>query len=265
MKSLRIYAVFLRYMFLIRDHPQRMFQIIVWSALDIVLWGFITKYLNDVSDPGFSFTTTLLGAVVLWSVLTRAQQGVSTPALEDIWSRNLLNYFASPLSVGEYATGLMLASLATTIVGFAIVCILAYLFFGFSIFWIGVQLVPFLLMLAIFGNALGILGVAIVFRFGPSAEWFVWPIPAVIQPFVGVFYPVAVLPEWMQGFAYLLPPTYAFEGLRAFVIDGTLSSPIPGLVLALFFLAASHLFFVWIYKRAVRSGAIARFTAENSF
>ncbi len=254
-------------MYLVRDHPQRLFQILVWAALDIVLWGFITKYLNDVGNAGFSFAPTLLGAVVLWSFLGRAQQGVSTPALEDVWSRNLLNFFASPLTVAEYAAGLVCASITTSIVGFACVCALAFLFFGFTVFWMGAQLFAFLMILFIFGVALGLLGVSIVFRFGPSAEWFVWPIPAVIEPFVGVFYPVSVLPGWMQVLAHALPPSYAFEGLRS-VVFGTgaaTEDALIGIALSLVYLAAAYVFFVYIHKRAVRSGAIARFSAENSF
>jgi hypothetical protein len=47
------------------------------------------------------------------------------------------------------------------------------------------MLVPFLLILFLFGVALGICTSAVVLRLGPSAEWFVWPVPAVVSPFAG--------------------------------------------------------------------------------
>ena len=38
--------------------------------------------------------------------------------------------------------------------------------------------------------------------------------PALLSPFAAVFYPLAVLPQWMQGVAHVLPPAYVFEGMR---------------------------------------------------
>src|ERR687885_1480399 len=110
-----------------------------------------------------------------------------------------------------------MSSVATSVVGLVVMLLVATLVFGLSLFAYGAMLFPFLLVLFLFGIALGILGAAVVLRLGPSAEWFVWPIPAVVSPFAGVFYPVATLPAWMQYVARLLPPSYVFEGMRAVV------------------------------------------------
>ena len=96
--------------------------------------------------------------------------------------------------------------------------VLATLVFGLSFFSYGLALVPFLLILFLFGITLGIFGSAVVLRFGPASEWFVWPIPALVSPFAGVFYPLSTLPQWMQLFAKLLPPAYVFEDLRTIVL-----------------------------------------------
>jgi ABC-2 type transport system permease protein len=96
--------------------------------------------------------------------------------------------------------------------------------FGLWIFSLGAVVVPYLLVLFVFGIALGIVGCAIVLRLGPAAEWFIWPIPALVSPFAGVFYPVATLPGWMQAVSRLLPPSYVFESLRAVVHGGRASS-----------------------------------------
>ena len=265
MNTTRIYAVFLRYVYLLRGNPQRFFQIFVWATIDVVLWGFITKYLNTLGSPEFSFTPLFLGAVILWSFLIRAQQGVSTPALEDTWSHNLLNYFASPLKVSEYMSGLVLASIATSIAGFSLVLVLAYLFFGLSIFSLGLMLFPFLLILFAFGIALGIFAIAMITRYGPSAEWFIWPIPAVIEPFCGVLYPISVLPHWMQVISYVLPPSYIFSGMRDALLNGHFAAGnlLAAAVLGVAYLLAAYWFYVRIHRSAIRSGSIARYTAEN--
>ena len=123
----------------------------------------------------------------------------------------------------------------------------------------------FLLILFLSGIALGIFGVAIVLRLGPTAEWFIWPIPALLSPFVGVFYPLATLPAWMQVVAYALPPSYVFEGVRSVVAGGgfAMQSFLIGLLLSVLYIILAYLFFRSVYRRAVRSGLIARYSAES--
>ncbi len=258
-------AIALRYAYLVRGNWTRFVQIFVWAILDIVLWGFITKYLDSVGQSGMSFTLALLGAVILWDFVARAQQGVSTPFLEDIWSRNLLNIFASPITVVEYIVGLTLTSIATSTLGVAAMLFLAFAAFGMSMFFFGSALGAFVLVLFLFGISIGILSIAIVLRFGPSAEWFVWPLPSVMSPFVGVFYPVTVLPAWMQVVAHVLPPTYVFEGLRS-VIAGGVFDPrlfLTGLALSIGFLIVASAVFARVYRSAVNNGSIARYGSES--
>src|SRR5690606_22158401 len=107
------------------------------------------------------------------------------------WSRNFLNIFATPMLISEYLCGLVLSSIATCTVGVVVMLLLSSLVFGLSFLIYGVMVVPFLLLLFLFGIAIGVLGCTMVLRFGPPAEWFVWTIPALISPFAGVFYPVA--------------------------------------------------------------------------
>lgn len=265
MSFTRAYAIVLRYLFLLRNSPQRVFHILVWAVMDIVVWGFLTIYLDELGGATFSFVPVLLGAVLLWAFLIRAQQGVSTTALEDIWTRNLLNFFGSPLRVGEYTAGLVLTSIVVSAVGIAALFSLALLFFSFSILDFGIMLVPFLAILFLFGIALGIIGAAVVIRYGPSAEWFVWPLPALLAPFCGVLYPISILPAWMQWISQILAPTYVFKGMRAAILNGTfdLGGLAIGLVLGVGSVALASLLFARIFRQSLRSGAFARYSAEN--
>ncbi|MEK7133460.1 MAG: ABC transporter permease [Patescibacteria group bacterium] len=261
----RAYAIAFRQFYLIRGHPTRFWQMFVWITVDVIIWGYITKYLTTVVPPSFGVLTFFLGAVVLWGFLLRVMQGMTTSFLEDVWSKNFLNLFASPLKISEYIVGLVLTSILTSILVLSGVIALASLVFGFSLFTLGVYLAPFLLILFLFGIALGIFGVAIVLRIGPSAEWFVWPIPAVLNPFVGVFYPVSTLPDWMRVVSKALPPSYVFEGMRTALLSGTFSSLalVEGVVLAVLYIVLAYAFFVYVYRTVVRNGLIARFEAEG--
>jgi ABC-2 type transport system permease protein len=138
--------------------------------------------------------------------------------------------------------------------------------FGLSFFVYGLALVPFVLVLFLSGIALGIAGSAMVLRLGPASEWFVWPLPALIAPFVGVYYPVSVLPAWMQAVARTLPPSYVFEGMRAIIRHAPwrISDLAMGLALSILYILLAALYFRQVYRFAVRTGLLARYSAESS-
>jgi ABC-2 type transport system permease protein len=146
-----------------------------------------------------------------------------------------------------------------------VMLVLATALFGLSFFVYGLMLAPFLLILFLFGVSLGICTCAMVLRLGPSAEWLVWPVPAVISPFAGVFYPISILPHWMQLVGKLLPVSYVFEGLRKIISGGTVSaaSLILGGGLAITYVLLACWFFKRVFRHAVRTGILARYSAES--
>src|SRR5579864_8601574 len=143
-------AILLRQFYLYRGSPARTLPLFAWVTVDIVLWGFITRYLNTVASSGFNFVPALLGAVLLWDFFIRVMQGVTTAFFEDVWSRNFLNIFATPLSISEYIAGLVLSAIATGSVGLLVMLVLASLFFGLSFLVYGMTVVLFLLALFLF-------------------------------------------------------------------------------------------------------------------
>jgi ABC-2 type transport system permease protein len=260
-----IVGIVLRQIYLLRGSPVRVFPMVTWVAIDILLWGFITRYLNNVSGGGVDFVPTLLGGVLLWDFCTRIMQGVSTAFLEDVWSRNFLNLFASPLSISEYIAGLVITAVMTSSIGVVVMVVLATGVFHLQFFAMGLPLIAFLLLLFVFGITLGIFATGIVLRLGPASEWLLWPLPALLSPFAAVFYPIAVLPHWMQWVARALPPSYVFEGMRT-LLSGR---PFPGelllegtIVAAIELLLAGY-FYARVYRHAVRTGLLARYSAES--
>jgi len=143
--------------------------------------------------------------------------------------------------------------------------VLATGIFGLSFFVYGLAVMPFLLVLFLFGVALGILGSGVVLRLGPAAEWFIWPIPALVSPFVGVFYPLSTLPSWMQHLARLLPPSYVFEGMRSILAGGAAPAGmlVLGAALSAAYVVLACWFFARVYRHAVHTGLLARYSAES--
>lgn len=261
----RVLALNLRHFYLWRGNPVRVIPMFAWASIDMLLWGFFSFYLNSVTSPGFSYVSTLLGAAIFWNFFIRLMHGIAVAFLEDVWSRNFLNLFTSPLSITEYSTSLVLTSAITSLVGLLVMLAIATLFFGFSFFTYGLMALPFVFVIFLSGIALGLAGTAILLRFGPSSEWMIWPLPALFSPFVGVFYPVSVLPAWMQAISVALPPSYVFEALRKLIQDGQVDfgSLWVGLCLSIIYTAVAQLLLVRTYNGALRSGLIARYSAEN--
>ena len=265
MRASRAFAITLRHLYLLKGSVSRVLPIFAWVTIDVILWGFITRYLNSVSLPGAGVGAALLAAVVCWGFFGRVMHGVSVAFFEDVWSRNFLNLFTTPLSVAEYIAGLVMSSVFTSLIALAVLLVMSSWLFDLSLLSHGPAIAAVLFTLFLFGIALGVASCTLVLRFGPPAEWFIWPIPAVLSPFVGVFYPVSILPAWMRIVSHCLPPTYAFEHLRALVTGGEvpIAATLPGLALAALWLVLAGLLFRGVYRSVLRSGLIARYSAEH--
>src|SRR5215217_8735355 len=123
MRAGRAAAIFIRQLYLLRGSVARFLPLFAWITVDIILWGFITRYLNTVAAPGYNFVPALLGAVLLWDFFTRVMQGVTMAFFEDVWARNFLNIFATPMTITEYVTGLVLSTIATSSVGLVVMLV----------------------------------------------------------------------------------------------------------------------------------------------
>ncbi|MGA4988269.1 ABC transporter permease [Nonomuraea bangladeshensis] len=255
----RVMGVVRRDFAALRRSPVRVFEIFFWPSVELVLWGFMTLFLQAQRVPfAVSF---LLGAVLLWQVLQKASNEISIAFLEDIWSRNLLNVQVSPLSSAEYLTGLVLFSLGKVIFALAVMAALALGLYGFGVTAIGVGLVPFMGVLLVLGWSLGLVGIAAVLRFAENAQVIAWSIVFMVQPLAGIFYPVSVLPAPLQAVSDFLPASHVFEGMRRVMAGG----PVPWDRLAwaagldVVYLAATVGLFAWALTYARRHGKLSRF------
>jgi ABC-2 type transport system permease protein len=255
----RVLAVVLRDLFALRHSVVRVFEIVYWPLVELLIWGYVSLYLQARQVP--AVVAGLLGAVLLWQLLFRSQSEVSIAFMEDVWSRNLLNVFASPLTSAEYLVGMVAFSLAKLIAATAVMGGLAFLLYGFGLFSLGPALLPFVFLLLVMGWALGVATVGVILRFGHSAEVIAWALSFAFQPFAAVFYPVAILPGPMQAVAAAVPASYVFEGMRAVIAGRGVGWDALGTaaVLDLVYAAAAVWFFRRMLLAARRTGGLARF------
>jgi ABC-2 type transport system permease protein len=214
----RIHAVLLRHYYILRRSPARLFEIMYWPTVQVILWGFISNSFAGQSMTPVTYALgTLLGAVMLWDVLFRMQIGFSMGYLEEVWARNMGHLFVSPLRPHEWCFSLVIYSFIRALIGIIPAALLAIPFYGFSIFDFGLPLLLFFLNLSIMGWWIGIFIISVLMRAGPGAESLAWMTTWALAPLAAVYYPVSVLPEWMQEIAYFVPASHVFEGMRGLV------------------------------------------------
>jgi ABC-2 type transport system permease protein len=254
----RIAAMVLRYWYLIRSSWPRLLELVYWPAVQMLTWGFLQLYISQ--NAGFFARAggTFIGAVLLWDILFRGQLGFSISFLEEMWSRNLANLMMSPLKPVEFVIALMIMSVVRLAIGVVPVTLLAIAFFGFNLFGLGFALAAFFVNLLLTSWAVGIFVSGLVLRNGLGAENLAWTIMFIFLPLTCVYYPVAVLPDWLQAVAWLLPPTYVFEGMRALMIDHVfrLDLMLEALALNTVLFAAGAAAFLALLKSARRSGSL---------
>ena len=215
----RISALIARHLFLYRRSFPRLLEIFYWPLLDLVVWGFITVYLSQGGEGLHGAVTFFLGALIFWDILFRAQQGITISFLEEIWSRNLMNLFASPLTAGEFLAATMAMSVFKVAAVSIIMAVSALFFYSYNVFVMGLTLIPFVLNLIAAGWLIGILTMSIIMRFGQQAEVLAWGLVFLFQPISCVFYPMSVLPGWLTPLALANPAAHVFEGMRGVLLD----------------------------------------------
>jgi ABC-2 type transport system permease protein len=216
----RIWAMVMRHVYVLRTSWPRLFELAYWPTLQMILWGFISQFLITNSSWVAQAFGVLIAAVILWDVLFRGQLGVSVSFLEEIWSRNLASLFVSPLRPYEMVISLMLMSLIRTLIGVVPAMFLAILLYHYSIFDLGPPLLAFFTNLLVMGWATGLMISALIMRFGLGAESLAWIAIFALAPVSGIYYPVSVLPAWLQPVSWALPSSYVFEGMRTVMFDG---------------------------------------------
>ncbi len=210
----------LRYLYLLRGSWPRIIELAYWPIMQMVMWGFMTQYLLTSGSTVLRSSGMLIAAVLLWDVMFRGNLGVSVSFLEEMWSRNLGQLFASPLRPYEWALSLLFISLVRTVIGVAPAAVLAIPLYNFSIFEMGLPLLAFFTNLLIFGAAVGLGVSGLVLRYGLGAESLAWVGIFIAAPISGIYYPIATLPEWLQPVALALPSAHVFEGMRAVLAEG---------------------------------------------
>jgi ABC-2 type transport system permease protein len=254
----RIGAMILRYWYLLLSSWPRLLELLYWPALQVITWGFLQTYIAQNANFFARAGGTLIGAVILWDILFRGQLGFSISFLEEMWARNLGNLMMSPLKPIEFLLALTAMSLIRLAIGVFPMTLLALFLFHFNFYSLGLPLIAFFCNLIFTSWAVGVFVSGLVLRYGLGAESIVWTLMFALMPLACVYYPVKVLPDWLQYLSWSLPPTYVFEGMRALLIDNVFRTDLMLTALAInaVLLLASFAAFLALLRSARRNGSL---------
>ena len=254
----RIYGLFLRHFFLIRGSLPRVLDLIYWPTIQIILWGFISKFFTTYSDYYNNTVGVMLTCAILYDFLFRSSISFNMLFLEEIWSRNFTNLFIAPLRISEIIISLVFTALIRTLIGLVPAIILTSPLFGISILNLGVPLFFLFLSLYIFGITLGLFVSSGLLRYGPAFENIAWSSLFLLAPLGCVYYPIEILPEFFQDLARALPLVHIFEEARHILVDNVVNyeSIFTAFKLNLIYLLFGILLFYYSFSQARKKGSL---------
>jgi ABC-2 type transport system permease protein len=252
----RIKAVLLRYYYALLSSLDRMADAVYWPILDLVIWGLTSAYLKDISNNLPFIVLAIISGLIFWLIVWRSQYEITINLMAEIWDRNLINFFASPLKVSEWMISVVICGIVKMLASVTVAVFVSYILYSVNIFTLGFAIIPFMISLMTTGWIVGFLVSGLIIRYGERIQTLAWVGPSILMPFSAVFYPLKVLPAWAQNIAAFVPTSYIFEGMREVLFTGTFSLDklFLSLALNLIYLILSILFFVFMFNKSKEHG-----------
>ena len=160
--------------------------------------------------------------------------------------------------MSEIITALTSTALLRTFIGIIPAIILMSPLFGVSLLEMGPPLFLLFLSLYLFGTTLGLLVTSGLLRFGPAFENTAWSSLFLLAPLGCVYYPLSILPDWLQILAKGLPLVYIFEEARSILVNNVVNykNIMIALSLNLFYFTASIIIFYLAFFGARKKGTL---------
>lgn len=258
MKFHRTYAIVLRFMYLFRHSLDRLSDAFYWPSIDLFVWGLTSIYFRSFIPRASPIVIILISGILFWLVLWRAQYEISVNLLEDLWNKNLINIFVSPLKFSEWIISFILVGIVKAAASLPFAMLIAFLLYKIQIFFYGFYFLPFIVLLLMTGWWVGFFTAGLILRFGTNVQTLAWALAGLLTPFSAVYYPVSILPLWAQKIALMLPPSYIFEGMREIIYKGYLDPKklMISLLLNILYLVLSLIFLKKSFDKVLEKGLV---------
>lgn len=255
MKIFRIKAIVIRHLYNFRHHLDRLSDSFYWPAIDLIIWGLTSQYIQQGHEVG-DIVIILLSGLVFWQVVWRGQYEVATNFLEELWSQNLVNLFSTPLRLREWLASLLSLGVFKMIITVSFTFLLTWLLYQVNLLNFGWLLIPFFISLLMVGWWVGLLVTGFLILHGRQIQTIAWAGVYLLAPFSAIYYPVSSLPVWAQAISRALPSSYIFEGMREVITTGNVpwEKLIISFILNIVYLILGALFIRLCFKKSLKSG-----------
>lgn len=198
----------------------------------------------------------ILTGLILWQIVFRVNLETAKGLFEELVNQNLINLFSTPLTLGEWIVAVMFLGVINMILMMICGILAVWALYGIQILSLGWSLLAYMISLLISGWSIGFFICGLLIYFGLKAQDFVYTIGWSFAPFSAIYYPLDVLPSWIQKISKCLPMTYVFESMRYTLKTGLISwhDLAISYVLNFLYLTASLLFFKYMFERSKEKG-----------
>ncbi|MDO8461211.1 MAG: ABC transporter permease [bacterium] len=251
-----IIAMVKRYLLVMRHDLNNIGEVFYEPAMQIFIWGLASLYIKNATSQLPHIVVILLSGVVFWMITANGQYSITVNFLYELWDRNLVNIFASPLRIREWIISVMIVGFIRMLASLIFGIILTLFLYHTNLFQYGLLLIPFVASLLMTGWVIGFIVAGIIIRFGHTWQSLAWTALPIFVPFSAVFFPVSTLPLWAQKVTAFVPSSYVFEGMREIIFTNHMSFDklLISFALNTIYLVLSILFFVYMFKKSRKLG-----------
>ena len=258
MKTHRIYALILRFIYLFRHSYDRITDAFYWPVIDLTIWGLTSSFLMTFAPNAPQIILIVLSGQMFWLIVWRAQYEITVNLLEELWNKNLINIFVSPIKFSEWVMSYIIVGIIKVAFSFPFAMLVAYLLYKIKIIFFGWYFIPIIFLLFMTGWWVGFFVAGVILRFGTKVQTLAWTFVWAIGPFAAIYYPVSTLPDWAQKIPLFVPASYIFEGIREIINTGKIDPNMLyiSLILNIIYLIFSLLFLHSSFKKVLEKGLI---------
>jgi ABC-2 type transport system permease protein len=180
-----------------------LFELTFWPGVAMLSHGLLTRFLDLTPE----MTAFILVGTVALSAVQVCQLDVAYAVLFDIWSKSMKHQFLTPVRIHHLALGSWLVGVGRGVIVWALMAVIGGRAFGFDFLGPGpLRVALFLLGCFLTALVIGLLVCALVLLYGTRAETSAWAAVNFFVMLAGIYYPISVLPSWVQAISAGIPP-----------------------------------------------------------
>jgi len=245
--------------------PWALLTIFFWPTLDVITMGYISLYINqkfwNISQvQGISYMQFMITGAIFWSFINVTIMEISQMWDRERWEETLRFTFRLPIKKWVFLLGNTLFGVSRAFIATITALIFSWIVFGMA-FGANIFYILFLFVLtvgAVYGLCILLATAGLLKR---EIEAIAFALVWILNLFSGIYYPISVLPDWMQAVGKVFPIYYAVDAMRAVSVYGQSLVNITGHIIALIgfsaiFTAIGLLVFNIAERRVRMSGEI---------